>query len=120
MTDSGRAENEPSARKLPLGARVIDRESADGDADAARVVVQRDGTASEVRIGSTGATVAELNPGYPADASVVTVAFEPALDDELPDEWRQWTPVGLAAAVREVDIALYDYPVPRLRRVADA
>lgn len=59
-----------------------------------------------------GHSVAEDNPEYPADASVIVVAFADALQAAFPD-WEGSGPLPLTA-INESNASHYSFPAPRL------
>lgn len=63
-------------------------------------------------------TVAEDNPDYPADASVIVVCFAHELQEAFPD-WEGESHLPLDAINRS-DISHYSFPVSRLTVVASA
>jgi len=105
------------------GALVLDREDTDtpDDRPPEQLVVLDAGRsfrASEVLVPTLDAvTVAEVNPGYPADAPVATAVYVGeasaagvALDDQD----------ALDAAVADGVVYPYAFPTPRLRPAPDA
>ncbi|EMA56244.1 hypothetical protein C451_03479, partial [Halococcus thailandensis JCM 13552] len=59
-------------------------------------------------------TVAEDNPEYPADASIIVVAFRNEILDEQPEMVAPDSPIPLED-LNEVGIKHYSFPAPRLR-----
>lgn len=95
--------------------RVLDRDADESDeAVVLQVFALR---ARDVSIAAVDGqpTVADLNPDYDPDASVVEVAFAPALDAAL-DAWRLRGDDELREAVADSPVTVYSYPAPRLRR----
>jgi hypothetical protein len=94
------------------GRRVIDRDSSQ---DSVAVVLERASVAaSSIYLEAIGATVAEANPDYPADADVATVAFADDLEAAVED-WALYRAPRLRTLVRERDVRTYQYPAPRLQ-----
>ena len=75
---------------------------------------QRPGQRGGGLVEDLGATVAEANPDYPADADVATVAFADDLETAVED-WALYQAPRLRTLVRERDVRTYTYPVPRLQ-----
>jgi hypothetical protein len=59
-------------------------------------------------------TVAEDNPDYPADASVIVVVHTTNVHYDLPD-WNRYTPLSMDE-LEEADARYYAFPAPRLVR----
>jgi hypothetical protein len=94
------------------------------DRGTCRVLDPDAGRANAVEVGTTGATVSEFagNEQFPDDDRVVTVAFEGALDADVP-EWDEWDAAALHAELDAyadewgVTVRTYDYPESRLTSV---
>jgi hypothetical protein len=97
---------------IEAGRRVVDRDS--GQASVAVVLERASVAASSIHLEAIGATVAEANPDYPADAHVATVAFADDLETAVED-WALYQAPRLRTLVRERDVRTYTYPVPRLQ-----
>lgn len=104
--------------ELEVGDRAIDRESPPGVVDPVIVVSKHEVTAEWHAVESLGKTVYQLNQryGYPSGASVVSVAYEPALD-EAAAGWRRKTPDNLPTICMWCDVETYKFPVPRLQKI---
>lgn len=87
---------------LSVGDTVVDREAENPGAPGSRARVMNvlDKPASEVYIPQLNASVAEANPDYPADDTVIAIKFLSPLDGR---------PQG----------STYEYPRSRLRRHTD-
>lgn len=94
-----------------VGDRVYDRDG-DSDADAAIVISVPEKSISETQIPNSQKTVADVNPEYAADASVVSVVFEPRLKSTIPD-WHTLSKTALQETAEE-QLTVYSYPAPRL------
>lgn len=92
--------DDPNTPPLSPGDHVIDVESPKSPAREARVMDVTDTPANEELIDVLNATVAELNPEYPADDPIVRVKFVNPLDGR---------PEGTT----------YSYPRSRLQRLTD-
>ena len=97
---------------IGIGDLVLDRDT--DHSDPAVVVNTPPKTADEWKA-YTGTTVAEDNPEYPADASIIVVAFRNEILDEQPEMVAPDSPIPLED-LNEVGIKHYSFPAPRLRR----
>lgn len=97
---------------IDIGDLVLDRDT--DHSDPAVVVNTPPKTADEWKA-YTGTTVAEDNPEYPADASIIVVAFRNEILDEQPEMVAPDSPIPLQD-LNEVGIKHYSFPAPRLRR----
>jgi hypothetical protein len=100
---------------LDAGDRVIDRDADPDDQNPAIVVELPEEPAYAYEIDAINATVADVNPDYPASGPVATVAFERSLNDVL-DNWRIAAVEALPAVCEEWEVQTYTYPVARLAR----
>jgi hypothetical protein len=100
-------------REVSAGDLVVDRD-ADRPRSLAVVLDTVNIPAEEFRIDALEQTVAEANPGYPADAHVAVIAFVEDLNDAL-DDYSKYTTAKLRAHTRTADIRTYTYPMPRLK-----
>jgi hypothetical protein len=97
------------------GNMVLDRD--DADADPALVVNCIPGASADEWNVPGGQTVAEANPDYPADASVIVVVFESDFDDDALS-WNREEPVALTK-LSDSPMKYYSFPAPRLVRDED-
>jgi hypothetical protein len=101
-----------SSQPIQPGDRVRDRD--DPDPNDAIVVNQPPMTASEWDVEPRDCTLADDNPDYPDDASVVVVCF---LDDLLeygpPFDPTEQTALSLST-LNESGVNFYTFPAPRL------
>jgi cobalamin biosynthesis protein CobT len=97
---------------IDIGDLVLDRDT--DHSDPAVVVNTPPKTADEWKA-YTGTTVAEDNPEYPADASIIVVVFRNEILDEQPEMVAPDSPIPLQD-LNEVGIKHYSFPAPRLRR----
>lgn len=106
------------------GDRVFDRRNLLDTSEEVRpaiVVSIRETAADETEL-PDGSTVADYNPGYPADDAVARIAFVATLTSNVGDRWEEWAgdefETNLRAFCTEWGIPLeswlYDYPVSRL------
>lgn len=102
---------------IEAGRRVVDRDS--GQASVAVVLERASVAASSIHLEAIGATVAEANPDYPADADVATVAFTDDLEAAVED-WQLYQAPRLRTLVRERYVRTYQYPAPRLQLAREA
>jgi len=114
-TDSSDAQF--STHNLDAGDRVVDRDADPDDQNPAIVVGLPEEPAYAHEIDAINATVADVNPDYPASGSVATVAFVNDLDDVK--NWRIAASAKLPAICEEWDVQTYTYPIERLRKVSD-
>ncbi len=96
---------------IDVGDRVVDSES--DDKKTAVVVLKPDATISDWEV-DDGETVADHNPGYEEDSSVVIVAFVEDLD-EWWEGWREHEPDELFDEMCERGHKFYAFPRGRLR-----
>jgi hypothetical protein len=97
---------------LTEGSTVTDRDTEDDD--RLRVVGTYEDAAADWYLEAIDATVAEVNPEYPADDRVVACAY---LED-IHDEHGQGAPVDLVQRSAAFgDLRTYTFPRSRLRRV---
>jgi hypothetical protein len=96
------------------GDVVLDRD--DDTPNPAVVVNCLPGATADDWTVSGGQTLAEANPDYPADASVVVVVFEEDFDDDALG-WNREEPIALTELV-DSPMKYYSFPAPRL--VGDA
>jgi hypothetical protein len=104
-----------SSQPIQPGDRVHDRD--DPDPDDAIVVNQPPTTASEWDVQSRDCTLADDNPDYPEDASVVVVCF---VDDLVeygpPFDPTEQTALSLST-LNESGVNFYTFPAPRLTMI---
>lgn len=94
------------------GDVVVDRD--DDNPDPALVVNCIPGVSADEWEVHGGQTVAEANPKYPEDASVIVVVFEENFDyDAL--EWNREEPIALTE-LNDTPMKQYSFPAPRLVR----
>lgn len=87
----------------------------DTDEGATLVVIADTGKeATEHHVASAGESVAELNPDYPEDDTVLFCAYRNALDEQWGTRWRDWTPTYLAFAAGNEGAPVYSFPESRL------
>lgn len=105
------------------GEVVIDCEDPD---DPKLIVFATEcGEAEAVHVDEADATIAELNPEYPATDPVVECIHVDWLDRHANDDWDKWLgpsfPNYLEAYADEwnIPIRTYSYPVSRLRADTD-
>lgn len=96
---------------IGIGDLVLDRDTDHSDP---AVVVNTPPTTADEWTAYTGTTVAEDNPEYPADASIIVVAFRNEILDEQPEMVAPDSPIPLED-LNEVGIKHYSFPAPRLR-----
>lgn len=96
------------------GDRVVDRDDESDGRDPAVVIELPTDPAYAYEIEAINASVADVNPDYPASAPVATVAFVSALDKIT--NWRVAAAGALPAVCEEWGVQTYAYPVPRLAR----
>jgi hypothetical protein len=94
------------------GDVVFDRD--DDEADPALVVNCIPGASADEWDVPGDQTVAETNPNYPADASVIAVVFEETFDDNAV-EWNREEPIALTE-LNDSPMDYYSFPAPRLVR----
>jgi hypothetical protein len=104
-----------STDDLNAGDRVVDRDADPDDQNPAIVVELPEDPAYACEIPSLDASVADVNPDYPASGAVAIVAFERSLNDAL-DNWRIAAVEALPAVCEEWEVQTYTYPVARLAR----
>ena len=97
---------------IDIGDLVIDRDTDHSDP---AIVVNTPPTTADEWKAYGGTTVAEDNPEYPADASIIVVAFRNEILDEQPEMVAPDSPIPLED-LNEVGIKHYSFPAPRLRR----
>ena len=112
MSGQGASEEIFDSDDIDIGDLVCDRDT--DHADPAVVVNTPPKTADEWKA-YTNTTVAEDNPEYPADASIIAVAFRNEILDEQPEMVAPDSPIPLED-LNEVGIKHYSFPAPRLRR----
>ena len=102
---------------LDVGERVVDGDVLSTEREAAVVVEIPGETAEQSYIADLDTTVADVNPDYPPDEPVATVAFVDDLDTWA-SGWEFVSPDGLADELgASGTVALYTYPVSRLTPV---
>jgi hypothetical protein len=94
------------------GDVVLDRD--DDDADPALVVNCLPGVSADEWDVPGDQTVAEANPDYPADASVIVVVFVEKFDNDAL-EWHREEPIALTE-LTDTPMKHYSFPAPRLVR----
>jgi hypothetical protein len=94
------------------GDVVLDRD--DDNPDPALVVNCLPGASADEWNVLGDQTVAEANPDYPADASVIAVVFEGKFDDDAL-EWNREEPIALTE-LNDSPMDYYSFPAPRLVR----
>jgi hypothetical protein len=94
------------------GDVVLDRD--DDNADPALVVNCIPGASANDWDVPGDKTVAEANPDYPEDASVIAVVFEEKFDDDAL-EWNREKPIPFTE-LNDSPMKYYAFPVPRLVR----
>jgi hypothetical protein len=94
------------------GDVVLDRD--DNNANPALVVNCIPGASADEWDVPGDQTVAEANPDYPADASVIAVVFEEDFDDEAL-EWNREEPIAFME-LNDSPMKYYSFPAPRLVR----
>jgi hypothetical protein len=94
------------------GDVVLDRD--DDEADPALVVNCIPGATADEWDVPGDQTVAEANPDYPADASVIAVVFEAKFDDDAL-EWNREEPIAFTE-LNDSPMKCYAFPAPRLVR----
>jgi hypothetical protein len=94
------------------GDVVLDRD--DDEADPALVVNCVPGATADEWDVPGDQTVAEANPDYPEDASVIAVVFEEKFDDDAL-EWNREEPIALTE-LNDSPMKQYSFPAPRLVR----
>lgn len=99
-----------------VGDRVRDTDK--DDADPGIVIECLDKPANKCNVDGTEKTVAEFNEAYDATAPVVSIAFEPRLEEA--GAWRCSTPSELQEFVDARGVKTYSYPAPRLSKVGRA
>ena len=108
---------------LQPGMVVVDCEQDEADQNEAVVMTTPPVPAEQWDVTALDCTLAEANPGYPADARTVLVIFRSRFDDEkegyhvdVPDEIRRKLAAHDEIAVRDVaDLCkFYAFPEPRL------
>jgi hypothetical protein len=112
MSGQNSSETAFDSDNIDIGDLVLDRDT--DHSDPAVVVNTPPKTADEWKAYS-GTTVAEDNPEYPADASIIVVAFRNEILDEQPEMVAPDSPIPLED-LNEVGIKHYSFPAPRLRR----
>ena len=95
------------------GNRVEDK---DEDGKHLRVVARTPHTAENSRIAAIGKSVAEVNPGYPADSPVYVCTYESTLDERFGAKWQEWNGAYLAFMVGNYGLQTYSFPGPRLAK----
>ena len=98
-----------TANSFDIGAMVGDR---DAPMATPRIVVALPATAAADWITYGGTTVAQDNPAYPADASLVIVVETAAVDRYLP-EWDHETALS-RSTLNETGVYYEAVPAPRL------
>ena len=92
----------------------------DRESDDAQVVVlkRHDATAAEKYVSAIDKTVAEANPGYPDDDTVLDIAFVEAVEAALDVEWEIEDLLKLheEGQLDRARIKMYAYPESRLTR----
>ena len=102
---------------LPFAIGDVVHDTDDNDPNDALVVNLPSKTADEWIVYHE-TTVAEDNPDYPSDASVIVVCFAHALQEAFPDwEGESYLPLD---AINRSDIAHYSFPAPRLTVIESA
>lgn len=104
--------DDSAAPAFTIGDLVHDREDDDPN-DAIVVNLPSKTPAEWTAYGET--TVAEDNPEYSAEATLVVVGFADALKKSFPD-WDRTSPLALAA-ISNSDASHYAFPAPRLTMV---
>lgn len=97
------------------GDVVLDRD--DDNPDPALVVNCIPGASANEWTVPGDQTVAEANPDYPEDASVIAVVYEDDFDDDALS-WNRWNrknPIPLTE-LNDSQIKYYSFPAPRLIR----
>ena len=112
MSDQNTSETAFDSDDIGIGDLVLDR---DVDHSDPAVVVNTPPTTADEWTAYTNTTVAEDNPEYPADASIIVVAFRNEILDEQPEMVAPDSPIPLED-LNEVGIKHYSFPAPRLRR----
>ena len=103
--------------ELEVGDRVTNADTPPEQQEMAIVVETPETTAEESYIGELGKTVADVNPKYPPDDPVATVAFVDDLDTWA-SGWRMVRREELADELAVLNnISLYTYPESRLELV---
>lgn len=100
---------------IDVGDKVVDSES--DEQNTAVVVLKPDATISDWEV-NDDETVADHNPGYEENSSVVLVAFVEDLD-EWWEGWREHEPQDLFDEMCERGHKFYAFPRGRLRRLHD-
>lgn len=111
MSDQNTSETAFDSDDIGIGDLVLDR---DVDHSDPAVVVNTPPTTADEWTAYTNTTVAEDNPEYPADASIIVVAFRNEILDEQPEMLAPDSPIPLED-LNEVGIKHYSFPAPRLR-----
>ena len=102
---------------LEVGERVVDGDVPSDEREAAVVIEIPGETAEQSYIADLDTTVADVNPDYPPDDPVATVAFVDDLDTWA-SGWEFVSPDALADELGTLGtVALYTYPVSRLSPV---
>jgi hypothetical protein len=112
MSGQDSSETAVDSDDIGIGDLVLDRDTDHSDP---AVVVNTPPTTADEWTAYTGTTVAEDNPEYPADASIIVVAFRNEVLDEQPEMVAPDSPIPLED-LNEVGIKHYSFPAPRLRR----
>jgi hypothetical protein len=112
MSNQNTSETVFDSDDIGIGDLVLDRDTDHSDP---AVVVNTPPTTADEWKAYTGTTVAEDNPEYPADASIIVVAFRNEILDEQPEMVAPDSPIPLEN-LNEVGIKHYSFPAPRLRR----
>jgi hypothetical protein len=112
MSGQDSSETAVDSDDIGIGDLVLDRDTDHSDP---AVVVNTPPTTADEWTAYTGTTVAEDNPEYPADASIIVVAFRNEILDEQPEMVAPDSPIPLED-LNEVGIKHYSFPAPRLRR----
>lgn len=96
---------------IDIGDLVFDRDTNHSEP---AVVVNIPPKTADEWTAYTNTTVAEDNPEYPDDASIIVVAFRNEILDEQPEMVAPDSPIPLQD-LNEVGIKHYSFPAPRLR-----
>lgn len=91
---------------------------AEDSEDTGTLVVIAD-TGKEARahmVAAAGETVAELNPQYPEDDTVLFCTYRNALDSHFGEAWRNYSAAYLAFQVGDQGVPVYSFPESRLSR----
>jgi hypothetical protein len=108
-----------TAALTPL-ERVLDCEQPEGERVPIRVLERTGDRADEHEIEAIpgSPTVNAVSDGYPADDSVIAVAFERGLERHIPG-WHDLSADELATRVDEADVTTYSYTESRLESIGE-